>query len=101
MFDRLLTVEQVSEQLQLSAKTIHGLCREGRLSYVQVTPRERRFLPEQVTEYIESRIVAKPKPAVDSKAPYRIPSPAKSIKGGKQQTGDSVRASLKKEMAEW
>ena len=96
----LLTVEQIAEQIQFTPKTIHGLCREGKLAYVQLTARERRFLPEQLEDFIASRIIAKPKPAVDSKSPMRLPSPAKSIEGGNQSVGE-VRASLKKEMAEW
>lgn len=96
----LLTIEQVSEQLQLTPKTIHALCREGKLAYVRLTPRERRFLPEQVTEFVQSRIISPPKSVIDSKARKQLPSPAKSTKGGNQSVGE-VRASLKKEMAGW
>jgi len=100
MLDRLLTIEQVSEQLQLKPKTIHGLVRDGKLSCVQVTPRERRFLPEQIEEFIRSRITPGPT-LVDKKLGNRLPSPAKSSRGGERNSGDLVRAQLREEMRSW
>ena len=101
MFDRFLTVEDLSERLGLSHKTIHQLVRDRKLSCVQVTSRKRFFLPEQLQEFIESRTIATPKSAVDSKTPKRLPSPAKSMKGGKAQPGESFRAQIRKEIASW
>lgn len=100
MFDRLLTVQDLSERLGLSHKTIHQLVRDRKLSCVQVTPRERRFLLEQVTEFIESRIIAVPESTIDRKTPNSLLSPAKSMKGGNQSVGE-VRAQLREEMREW
>ena len=48
----LLEPKEVASILKISLKTMHKLVREGKLSCVQVTARERRFTPEQVQQYI-------------------------------------------------
>jgi excisionase family DNA binding protein len=53
----LLVPLDVATRLKVSVKTIHKLVREGKLSCVQVTGRERRFTDEQVQEYIRSRTI--------------------------------------------
>jgi excisionase family DNA binding protein len=62
MSDHLLTILDVAEQLQLKPKTVHQLVRDGKLACVQLTPRERRFLPDHVQEFIRSKTVPVPKP---------------------------------------
>jgi excisionase family DNA binding protein len=97
MPESLLTIEQVSERLHLSIRTIHGLCREGKLGYVQVRARERLFLPEQVDDFIKSCTIEPPKP-IDRNTTQRLPSLQKG--GDSRGCGDSAKA-LRKEMRSW
>src|SRR5208283_2521984 len=92
----LLEPKEVASILKISLKIMHKLVREGKLSCVQVTARERRFTPEQVQQYIESqstgiRVDKKPAPAVSSRPK----------KGGDTEKTDVSRASLRKEMRSW
>jgi excisionase family DNA binding protein len=91
----LWSAEQVAHLLSISQKTVQKLVREGKLSCVQVTARERRFTPEQVQQYIESqstgiRVDKKPAPAVSSRPK----------KGGEKSIGVSG-TDLRKEMRSW
>ncbi len=61
MIDQLLTPEQVADCLQISCKAVHKLCREGKLSFVWINNKERRFTLEQIKAYIESQAVSKPR----------------------------------------
>lgn len=83
---RLLTAMEVASILGISPKTVHKLVREKKLANVQVTPRERRFTPEQVRQYIESRST---EIRFDKKAAPTVSSPPR--KGGepRKSTGDS------------
>jgi hypothetical protein len=98
--DRLLTVDQVSEQLGLKPKTVHQLCRDGKLGYVPVTDRKRGFLPEQIAAFIQSRRVDPPKKSVDRNPRERIRSPRKGGETEKSATV-SVEAQLLEEMRSW
>jgi excisionase family DNA binding protein len=69
--------------LGISVKMLHKLVREGKLSCVQVTTRERRFTPEQVHQYIESQSTGI---RVDKKAAPTVSSRPK--KGGTKSPGD-------------
>jgi excisionase family DNA binding protein len=81
--------------LGISVKTLHKLVREGKLSCVQVTTRERRFTPKQVQQYIESQSTGI---RVDKKAAPAVSSRPK--KGGAKSIGVSG-TDLRKEMRSW
>jgi len=91
--ERLLTITDVAGILGLSERRIHALCREGKLAHVQTTPRERRFLPEQLEAFIASRTVAPPK-RIDRSAFPRLGFAPKTLpKGGaKSSEGLSARS---------
>jgi len=93
---KLLRAGHVAQVLGVSVKTVHKLVREGKLSCVQVTAKERRFMEEQVQEYIRCRTTPV---RVDTK-PHR-PVLSRPKKGGDRSFGDSVRAQLRKEMRSW
>lgn len=93
--EKLLTVSDASEFLQTSRRTVHKLCREGKLQYIQLTPRERRFTIEQLQSFIASRTLTPPK-TVDVSTPPLLPSPRNALKS---QRGD--RARIRKEMRQW
>lgn len=80
--------------LGISVKMIHQLCRDGKLDYVQINKKERRFTEEQVQAYIESRTVKKP--IIDKCLSKRLPS---TSKGGEKSFGNG--ADLRKEMKQW
>ncbi len=91
----LWRVSDVARILALSSKSVHKLVRESKLPCVQVTARERRFTPEQVQQYIESRSTAI---RVDKKAASPVSSRPK--KGGEKSIGVSG-TDLRKEMRSW
>jgi hypothetical protein len=97
--DALLTIEAVAGILGLTPRRVHGLVRERKLACVQISPRDRRFLPEQLEAYIRSRILEPPKP-VDRPRAGRVAFPPRG--GDKSKlSGDSVRAQLLEEMRSW
>jgi excisionase family DNA binding protein len=84
MLTPLLKPDDVASCLGISKKAVDTLCRAGKLSYVRVNGKERRFLEEQVQEYIEAQTVNSKSP-VDKKARKPLPCPPKgkkSIEGG-------------------
>jgi hypothetical protein len=97
----LYTAADVSNILLVPTKMTHNLVRQGKLACVQITPRIRRFTPEQVQQYIDSHSTPSP---VDKKDSRPVSSPP--MKGGDakesrlEKTKDSW-ASLKKEMSRW
>ncbi len=91
----LLEPKEVASMLKISLKTLHKLVREGKLSCVQVTARERRFTPEQIQHYIESRSTGI---RVDKKAAPAVSSRPK--KGGMKSFGHSG-VDLREEMKQW
>jgi excisionase family DNA binding protein len=50
----LLNPREVAEILGISERTIHQLCREGKLGYCQVDAKHRRFTQEHVVVYLRS-----------------------------------------------
>jgi len=97
--ERLLTPQQVAEQLAVSVKRIHALCREGKLAYVVVDGRgKRRFTPEQIDAFTAAETVPIPMP-VDKKPRQPLPSAAKG--GDRKSVGVSARAQLREEMRSW
>ena len=51
----LLSTEQASDYLAISAETLRRLCRRKAISFIQVTPSEYRFQLVDLDEYIASR----------------------------------------------
>lgn len=95
--DKLLTVEEVGEILDLSTKTVHALVRAGELSCVQVTAKKRLFSETQLQDFLRSREKKARKKAVDKRLWNRIPCPQK---GGAKSVGCS-RTDLREEMRSW
>lgn len=91
-----LTVEDVAEQLHVKPKIVHQLVRDGRLACLQISPRERRFLPEHIEEFVQAttRPARGPKQLpVDERRQKRLPSPRKSqkmVEGG-ADLGEELR----------
>lgn len=86
--ETLLTPEDVSKVLVISVSGIHALCRSGRLEYVRVNGKERRFTAEMVRTFIEAQTVSRPKKKVD-KEPFK-PLPSPSRKGGDNRKSTRV-----------
>lgn len=85
---QLLTPEDVSKLLAVSVKGVHELCRTGRLDYVRVNGKERRFTEEMVQAFIEAWTVSQPKKEVDRKPHKYLPYPSK--KGGDKERSTRV-----------
>ncbi|MFC1833212.1 helix-turn-helix domain-containing protein [Thermodesulfobacteriota bacterium] len=92
----LLRVTDTAPILGVSPKTVHKLVREGKLSCVQITCRERRFTEEQVQDFIQSQ--TGPVIRVDKNAARPVQSTSK--KGGEKSSGVS-RAEFRKELRSW
>jgi excisionase family DNA binding protein len=97
----LLTPEMVAQYLGVNVRTVNKLARDGKLPYVQVTPKKRRFIKDQVIGFVEQKTHSMPK-ILDQRTTKRLPSPQRTPKGGcgKESFGDSVKT-LRKEMSEW
>jgi excisionase family DNA binding protein len=95
----LLTPQDVATFLGVKTKTIHQYVRDKRLTCIQISPRKRRFTPEQVEQFILSRTISEPK-SVDTKISYPITYPQK---GGdeKKSFGEKAKAQIREEMRLW
>jgi excisionase family DNA binding protein len=78
MLPSLLTTQAVAEYLGVKTKTTHQLVREGKLSCIQLSPKDRKFTEDQLKAYLDSRTVAAPK-LIDKKASKTLPL---KLKGG-------------------
>lgn len=99
----LLTPQQVADVLGISDRTVHKLCREGKLGYVQVDSKHRRFTSEDIQAYLESvRVHAKlsRRPQAKNVPPKLSPQPH-SEKVSQNDIAVVDRASLRKEMKQW
>lgn len=95
--DCLLEPKDVASIMKISLKAVHKLVREGKLQCVQVSARERRFTPEQVQQYIESRST---EICFDKKASPTVSS--RPRKGGEKSKFVGVSGKdLRKEMKRW
>ena len=92
----LLIPEQAALKLGISKKTLHRLCREGRIGYVKINSKERSFRPEQIQEYIERQTVPA---SVDCSIPCNVNSRRKG--GEEKKSNRDSRADLRKEMRQW
>ena len=93
-----MTPQEAADFLRISKRTLHQLCRDGRIAYVQVDGKNRRFLMEQLEEYTRAKVrPAKTEGAI---------SPATGRKNHlKVATSTSSprcsRENLKEEMKKW
>ncbi len=93
--EQLLTPEKTAEILACTVKTVHRLCREGRLSYVRISGRgERRFLPQQIQAFIDAQTIQAPRP-VDRRKSRKLPCPPK---GGEKELVGVKGSGLRKEI---
>ena len=94
----LMNPHQVAEILGISDRTVHQLCREGKLSYCQVDAKHRRFVREHIDEYLRSV-------SVQSKVSYHNDpsSPSSAFERPKKPAKDEEMdlASLREEMDKW
>jgi excisionase family DNA binding protein len=122
----ILRPQQVAEILQISTKTVHALCRAGRLSYFWINAKERRFTADDVHAYLRAchvesstvpagragraraqnrRFDTTPAQNLDTLSENPLPSVSK---GGERQVrrkanhrGTTDRARLKEEFRSW
>jgi excisionase family DNA binding protein len=93
----LLEPSEVASTMKISLKALNKLVREGKLRCVQVTVRVRRFTPEQVQQYIESRST---EIRFDKKASPTVSSGPR--KGGEKSKSVGVSGKdLREEMKKW
>jgi excisionase family DNA binding protein len=93
----LYTASDLANILLVPVRTVHKLVREKKLACVQVTARERRFTPEQVQQYIESRSTGT---MIDKTLTAPVSSPPK--KGGDRAQSVGVNGKdLREEMKKW
>jgi excisionase family DNA binding protein len=92
----LLKPVQVAAFLGIPVKGVHALCRAGKLDFIRINGKERRFTQEMVERYIQGQTVKNIKP-VDKNTKVTLPCPPK---GGVKSSG-VIRAQLKEEMRSW
>lgn len=52
---KMLTLEEVAEQLQIDERTVRRLCTNGDLEFVKIGPKTLRFRPEWVDALIKRK----------------------------------------------
>jgi hypothetical protein len=72
MLDKLLTANDVAAYLAKPVKAVHQLVREGKLSCIQLSAKDRRFTEEHVKDYLDNQTKAVPN-RIDTKAPKPLP----------------------------
>nr|WP_041286489.1 helix-turn-helix domain-containing protein [Desulfomonile tiedjei] len=92
----LLNAANVAALLGITTKTVHKLARQGKLGFVQVTSRDRRFTHEQLNHYIESCSFLA---SVDRRDLTPVQSCGR--KGGAKSSRVFNRADLLKEIRSW
>jgi excisionase family DNA binding protein len=100
---RVYTVQEVAEILRTSEKEVHRMCREGRIEWLALSPRHRRFTQAQVDAFIRRcSIVAA------TRSPERVdcdsvPIIHSVLKGGEETetTGKETAKALREEMKSW
>jgi excisionase family DNA binding protein len=92
----IMKPEQAASLLGISKKTLHRLCREGRIGYVKINDKHRGFRRDQIHDYIERRTV---QPRIDNSLTTKVHSPRKG--GDKKKSIRDSRADLRKEMSQW
>ena len=91
----LLDAKDVARILKSSVKTVHKRVSEGKLGCVQATPKDRRFIREQVQAYIEAQSTG-----VRIDRSKEKPVKSQPPKGGEKSLG-FLKADLRKEMRRW
>lgn len=95
----LLTEAEAAKALGISVRRLQAICRDGKIEYVRIAARERRFTAEQIRDFIERKTVTVPKRIpVDRKASNPLPS-HQSVSDSRNY-GDSAK-SLREEMRLW
>jgi excisionase family DNA binding protein len=92
----LLKPERAASNLGVSIKTLHRLCREGRIGFVRINDKQRGFRADQIQDYIERGTV---QPRIDSSLSSKVHSLRKG--GEKKKSIMDSRADLRKEMSQW
>ena len=91
----LLTPQLVAEILGISDRTVHKLCRDGKLGYSQVDAKHRRFTKEHVEDYVRSvSVQAKPSKKAS-------PSVSRPVNISQNSAKPVDRAALRREMDTW
>jgi len=89
----LLKPADVARVLGVSIKGVHAECNAGRLEYVKVNGKERRFTEEMVRRYVEAQTVSKI--VVDRKRTRTVTYP---LKGGVAKSVEDSGTNLTKEI---
>lgn len=89
-----MNVNEVAEALGVRPAMIHKLVRENRISCIEVTPRNRRFVRADITEYLASRRRTLPKKVDSAPRPQVISTP-------KTHTAEETRAQIKEDLRSW
>ncbi|MGO9117630.1 MAG: helix-turn-helix domain-containing protein [Desulfomonilaceae bacterium] len=95
MIAPLMKPIQAARVLGVSKPMIDKLCREGKLEYIQINKKERRFTEDQLNAYIISQTVRKP--TIDNKPQKRLPCSSKG--GEKEKSVGFSRNDLRKEIS--
>lgn len=103
----LLTPAQAAHMLQTCVKGVHALCRAGKLPYVRLNGKERRFTREQIETFIAAQIVNGTPPKknqFDTTPADSLPSHQRTQKGdnsGDKKSSSTSRAELRRELRSW
>lgn len=98
MLERLWKPEEAAEFLGVSEKTVLRYVREKKLSSVGLDAKNIRFTKAQMDAFVESHTRSAEPKRIDTLSTRRLPYLPKEVK---KSSGDSVKAQLRKEIAQW
>lgn len=94
MDNRLLTPSEAADILKIKAQNLHRLARQGKIEYVMIDGKSRRFTREAIEDFITRRTVPT---QIDTSAPNVIKSASKEV----ESVGELDRRSRLREMRKW
>jgi len=100
MSDPLLTPDDAAAFLRIPVKGVHALCRAGKLDFIRVNGKERRFTNDMLERYVQVQTVSRKKP-VDTKEPKEVILTPKTQQRGGNKSFGSTRTDLLEEMRSW
>ena len=91
--DKLLKSSDVAEFLDVSVRSVHRLCDEGKLAFVRISANEKRFTQSHLDEFIK-RQTEEVREGSEKKTSRRLPSSG-SAKKSHTDSFDALRKKMK------
>jgi hypothetical protein len=91
--DKLLKSSDVAKYLDVSVRSVHRLCAQGKLAFVRISPKEKRFTQNHLEEFI-SRQTEEARECL-GRTSLKRQMPRDSVKGSQSHSVDALRKKMK------